>query len=418
MPNVHHRRGIHRLTGASVRRVEPGLYADGGGLYLQVTKAADGRNINRSWLFRYKVGKDRDRWMGLGSIYTVSLAEARERARGARLQRLDGIDPIAQRDTMRAARVQASARTVSFADATDGYIHAHAASWRNLKHAAQWPASLRKYVFPVFGSVPVSAVDTPLVLKALRPLWERIPETANRIRGRIEAVLDWCGAAGHREGANPARWSGHLEHLLPSPSKAKPAGHLAAMAIAEVPAFMADLRGQQGTAARALEFAILTAARSGEVFGTRFDEIEDDVWTLPAERMKSGRKHEVPLSKRALEIVKQMRAQRSGDLMFPGRDGGKPLGQTGLRHVLKQLGRSDGTVHGFRSAFRDWAGDCTNFAREVAEAALGHAIGDKVEAAYRRGSALEKRRKLMEAWAGFCARPAAEGKVVPLRGRR
>jgi len=414
---MHHRGGIHRLTGASVRRVEPGLYADGGGLYLQVTKAKGG-GVNRSWLFRFKAGKDRDRWMGLGALHTISLVEAREAALQCRKARLAGIDPIAQRDKQRAGEAQASAKAITFAEATDGYVRAHAASWRNLKHAAQWPASLRKYVFPVLGSVPVSAVDTPLVLKCLRPLWGRIPETASRIRGRIEAVLDWAGAGGYRQGENAARWSGHLEHLLPSPGKTKPAQHHAAMAVAEVPAFMQALRAQQGTAARALEFAILTAARSGEVFGARWDEIEGDVWTVPAERMKSARQHAVPLSKRALEILAQMRAQRSGDLMFPGRDGSKPLGATGLRHVLKQLGRSDGTVHGFRSAFRDWAGDHTAFPREVAEAALGHAIGDKVEAAYRRGSALEKRRKLMEAWARFCAVPAAAGKVVPLRGRQ
>jgi integrase len=413
---MDHRRGIYRLTGSSVRRVEPGLYADGGGLYLQVTEAKGG-GVNRSWLFRYKVGKDRDRWMGLGPTHTVSLAEAREHALQCRKARLAGIDPINQREERRAAEVAASAKAITFAEATDSYVRHHAASWRNLKHAAQWPASLRKYVFPTLGSLPVSAIDTPLVLKALRPVWERIPETANRIRGRIEAVLDWCGAAGYRQGENPARWVGLIEHCLPLPSKAKPSVHLAAMACAELAAFMAELRGQQGTAACALEFAILTAARSGEVFGARWSEIEGHVWTIPAERMKSGREHQVPLSKRAIEIVEQMRAQRSGDLVFPGRDGSKPLGQTGLRHVLKQLGRRDVTAHGFRSAFRDWAGDHTAFPREVAEAALAHVVGDKAEQAYRRGSALEKRRRLMQAWADFCARPVVEGEVVPLRAR-
>jgi integrase len=414
---VNHRGGIHRLKAAMLRSTRPGLYADGGGLYLQITEAKNG-GVNRSWLFRYKAGKDRDRWMGLGATHTISLAEAREAALQCRKARLAGIDPIAQRDKQRAGEAQASAKVVTFGEATAAYVRAHAASWRNAKHATQWPASLRKYVFPTLGSVPVSAIDTPLVLKCLRPVWERIPETASRIRGRVEAVLDWCGAAGYRQGENAARWSGHLEHLLPSPGKTKPAQHHAAMAVAEVPAFMAALRAQQGTAARALEFAILTAARSGEVFFADFSEIEGDIWIVPAERMKRGRAHEVPLSKRALEIIEQMRAQRSGDFVFSGRDGQKPLGQTGLRHVLKQLGRRDLTVHGFRSAFRDWAGDHTAFPREVAEAALGHAIGDKVEAAYRRGTALEKRRKLMEAWARFCAAPAPVGKVVPLRGRR
>src|SRR5262249_21768347 len=204
-------------------------------------------------------------------------------------------DPIAQRDRQRAGEAQASAKAITFADATAGYVRAHAASWRNAKHAAQWPASLRKYIFPTLGSVPVSAIDTPLVLKCLRPLWERIPETASRIRGRIEAVLDWAGAGGHRPGGKAARWSGRLAHLLPSPGKTKPAQHHAAIAVAEVPAFMQALRAQQGTAARALEFAILTAARSGEVFGARWDEIEGDIWTVPAGRVKSGREHKVPL---------------------------------------------------------------------------------------------------------------------------
>jgi integrase len=276
---------------------------------------------------------------------------------------------------------------------------------------------LRKHVFPVLGALPVAAINTPLILKCLRPVWERTPETASRIRGRIEAVLDWCGAAGHREGANPARWGGHLEHLLPSPSKTKPAQHHAAMAVAEIPAFMHALRAQHGTAARALEFGILCASRSGEVFDCRWSEIEGDIWVVPGSRMKSGREHKVPLTGPALAIIEQMRAQRQGDLVFPGRDGLKPLGQTALRHVLKQLGRRDVSVHGFRSTFRDWCGDYTNFPREVAEAALAHSVGDKVEAAYRRGTALEKRRKLMEAWAAFCARPVADGEVLPLRRR-
>src|SRR5262245_45969667 len=279
--------------------------------------------------------------MGLGPLHTISLAEAREHALQCRKARLAGIDPIAQRDEQRAAEAQASAKAITFEEATDGYVRAHAASWRNAKHAAEWPASLRKHVFPLLGKLPVATIDTPLVLKCLRPIWARTPETASRIRGRIEAVLDWCGAAGHREGENPARWGGHLEHLLPSPSKTKPAQHHAAMAVAEIPAFMESLRTQQGTAARALEFAILTAARSGEVFGAHWDEIEGDVWIIPAGRMKSGRKHEVALSKRVLAIIEQMAAQHQGGLLFPGRDGLKPLGQTGLRHVLKQLGRRD-----------------------------------------------------------------------------
>jgi integrase len=419
--DVDHRRRIHRLSASAVKRSKPGLHPDGGGLYLQVTEAKSGGLLNRSWLFRYKVGKNRDRWMGGGSVHTITLVMAREWARQARVQRCEGIDPIEQRKATRAAKAQADAKAITFAQAVHGYEKAHAPGWRNAKHARDWSASLRKYVLPMLGSVPVSSIDTALILKCLGPLWERIPETAMRILNRVRKILDWATAGGYRTGENPARWVGHLDQLLLAPGKAKLSKHLAAMEIPDVPEFMGRLRDEAGTAARALEFGIINAARTGEVFGARWDEIEGDVWIIPGSRMKSGREHKVPLSRRALEILEQMAAQRTCDLVFPGRDGSSPLGQTALRQVMKRLGRSDVAVHGFRSTFRDWCGDHTNFPREVAEAALAHVIGDRVEAAYRRGSALEKRRELMQAWSRYCAAapaPAAKGKVVPIGSAR
>src|SRR5262245_3961517 len=268
------------LTPAILRSTTPSLYAHGGNLWLQITEAADGENVNRSWIYRYTMD-GRRRHMGLGSAGTVTLKEAREFARQQRLlQLVDGTDPIAHRDQQRAAKAAASAKQISFEEAAKGYIHAHAVSWRNAKHAAEWPRSLG-LVYPVLGRLPVATIDTPLVLKALKPIWERVPETANRIRGRIEAVLDWAAVSGCRpQGDNPARWSGCLEHLLPAPSKARPSQNHPAMPFAEVPAFMNALRAEQGTAARALEFLILTAARSGEVFDAVWKEFEGNLWTV------------------------------------------------------------------------------------------------------------------------------------------
>ncbi len=411
-------RGLHRLTGADLRRSKPGLYADGGGLYLQVTIAKDGKTRNRSWLFRYTIA-GRDRWMGLGSLDTIALTEARERARKCRQLRLDGVDPIEQRKLEVAAKAAESAKAVSFEQCAHAYIAAHRNSWRSEKHAQQWPASLRKHVLPVLGSLTVAAIDTPLVLKVLKPVWESAPETASRVRGRIESILDWATVSGFRQGDNPARWSGHLEHLLAAPRKLKPIEHLAAMPYRDAPAFLAQLRDVETVAARAFEFLILTAARRNEVIGARWDEIDFDNagWIIPGARMKSGREHRVPLPPRAMTIMRDMRVISQDALIFTGRDGQNRLAQSSFQYLLKALGHRGITAHGFRSAFRDWAGECTNFPREICEAALAHSIGNKVEQAYRRGTALEKRRKLMESWASFCAKPLAIAKganVVPL----
>jgi integrase len=329
--------------------------------------------------------------------------------------RLDGLDPIEERRRKRASRAAESVKTITFQECARAYVAAHSTSWRNDKHAKQWSMSLKRHVLPVLGHLPVSAIDTPLVLRALKGVWQSAPETGSRLRGRIEAVLDWATAAKYRHGDNPARWNGLLEHLLPAPRKAKPVRHHAAMTFIALPAFMAKLRGHDSVAARALEFCILNAARTGEVFGARWDEIDGDLWMIPGSRMKGGRPHEVPLSARCLEILTEIKAHSRGDVVFPGRTGHNPLAAATFRWLLAKLGHADVTVHGFRSSFRDWCGERTNFPREIAEAALAHQIGNKVERAYRRGSALEQRRLLMDAWARFCAEPTVPADVVPLR---
>jgi integrase len=398
-------KSIARLAGADLRRSKPGLYADGGGLWLQVTLAKDGKSRNRSWLFRYTTA-GRTRYMGLGSLNTISLAEARERARKNRQLRLDGLDPIEQRNAERAAQAAANAKSITFEECAGAYIAAHRASWRSEKHAQQWPQSLRKHIYPTLGRLVVSTIDTPLVLKALKPVWEKAQESASRLRGRIEAILDWATVSGLRSGDNPARWSGHLEHLLAAPGKRR-VQHLAAMSWQQVPAFMAKLRATDTVPARALEFAILCASRRGEVLGLTWSEVDlaQALWTVPGSRMKAGKEHRVPLSTRALEILREKPTR--GEHAFP-------IGNAAFAGTLKRLGYRNVTPHGFRSSFRDWAGESTAFPNDVVEAALAHAVGSKVERAYRRGDAFEKRRKLMEAWARFCSKPAG-ATVTPLR---
>jgi integrase len=402
---------IGKLTSLSVRQARRrGLYGDGGGLFLQVSESGA-----KSWVFRFKEA-DRLRVMGLGPAHTITLAEARDRARECRKLRLDGIDPIEARRAERAQAKLDAAKAVTFAECADAYITAHKAGWRNPKHAAQWPATLATYVNPTFGVLPVQAIDTALVTRVMEPIWTKKPETASRVRGRIESILDWATARGYRQGENPARWRGHLENLLPRRSKVRRVEHHAALPYSELSAFMLALRQQEGVAARALELTILTAARTGEVIGARWEEINiaERLWSVPAERMKAGREHRVPLCGKALEIVEEMRAI-GGNFIFPGGKRGKPLSNMAMTMLLRRMGHGDQTVHGFRSTFRDWAAERTNFPAEVAEMALAHAVTDKVEAAYRRGDLFEKRRALAEAWAKFCATALVAGEIVPIR---
>ncbi len=366
----------------------------------------------------------RPRYMGLGPLHTVTLADARVKALEARRLRLAGVDPIdARDDALGKARLEA-ARSITFKDAAEAYMEAHKAGWRNAKHADQWRNTLSAYVYPVFGALPVQGVDVGLVMRVLEPIWGTKTETASRVRGRIESVLDWASARGYRLGENPARWRGHLENLLPRRSRVRKVKHHPALAYDEVGAFMVNLSRQEGTATSALEFLILTAARTGEVIGARWGEfnIEESSWTVPAERVKSGREHRVPLSPAALAVINAMQkvraTERDDGFVFPGGKRGRPLSDPALWAALKRTGRSDLTVHGFRSTFRDWAAEQTNYPREVAEMALGHAVSDKTEAAYRRGDLFQKRRRLMVEWARFCRSGAKAGEVVAIRDRQ
>jgi integrase len=417
-------RSIHRLSPAKVKNARPGkrpdgtprvqLYADGGGLYLQVTPG-NNHHISKSWIFRFAGGNGKERYMGLGSFDTVGLDEAREKAGECRKLRDQGKDPIETRTAQRASAAAERAKAMTFEQCAERYIAAHRAGWRNPKHASQWQNTLATYVSPTLGRLPVQAVDVGLVTKVLEPIWSTKPETASRVRGRIEAVLDWAAARGFREADNPARWKGRLDKLLPRRSKVRAVQHHAALPYPEIGAFICALRERPATAARALEFAILTAARTGEVLGARWSEIDlrAKVWTVPASRMKSGREHRVPLSDAAIAVLQEMHGLRENDHVFPG-DRREALSDMALLMLLRRMNRSDLTAHGFRSTFRDWAAECTNFPNEVVEMALAHAVSDKVEAAYRRGDLFEKRRKVMDAWASYCARSEAPGKLVAL----
>jgi integrase len=378
-----------------------GYLNDGGGLYLRIAPGG-----TKSWVFRFRV-EGRLREMGIGSADTLSLVEAREKARECRKLRLDGKDPIEVRKSDRQRARLEAARAMTFRECAEAYIAAHHDSWKNAKHAAQWPSTLKTYAYPIFGDLPVQSVDVDLIIKVIEPIWKAKTETASRLRGRIEAVLDWATVRKFRQGENPARWRGHLDHLLPERGKLQKVEHHAALPYAELPGFMVELREQEGVAARALEFTILTVARTGEVIGAWADEIvvAERLWTVPAERMKAGKEHRVPLSDATVAILKKMQGE-DGDFVFPGAKPQRPLSNMAMTMVLRRMGRGNITVHGFRSTFSDWCSERTNFPAEVREMALAHAVSDKVEAAYRRGDLFEKRRQLAEAWARYCAAPA------------
>lgn len=375
------------------------MYADGGGLYLQVSRTG-----TKSWIFRFAMN-GREREMGLGPLHTITLAEARAFAVEARKLKLSGVDPIDARRSERDAKKLESASALTFSQASAAYIKANKSAWKNAKHAAQWEATLSTYADPVFGDIPVAAVDTSMVLKAIEPIWSEKAETASRLRGRIESVLDWATARGYRRGENPARWRGHLEKLLPARSKVKTVEHHAALPYQELPTFMRALADQGGVGARALEFAILTAARTSEVIGATWDEIDLDAatWTIPKERMKAHRDHRVFLGDGALAVLKAVEPFRTSQFVFPGGRTDKPLSNMAMLTTLKRMKRDDLTAHGFRSTFRDWAAETTDYASEVVEMALAHVVANKVEAAYRRGDLFEKRKRLMGDWSNFAA---------------
>jgi len=415
-------RMLDRLSPARVRTTKkPGMLPDGGGLYLQITIGKTGA-INKSWLFRYAEGSRRDgsyreRMMGLGPLGTLGLAAAREKAAECRRLRLEGIDPKEQRDARRAQVRATAVKAMTFDEAAAAYMAANEAGWRSEKHRLQWSTSLAQYVSPVFGKLPVSAIDDALVMRVLDPIWNHKTETANRIRGRMELGLDWAKGRGLRTGENPARWRGGLEAQYQRRSKLRKVQHHEALPYGEIGTFMMKLRACEGAAARALEFTVLIAGRSGEVLGATWDEIDfpNRMWIVPDTRMKGHREHRVPLSDAALAVLEQMSTLKMSDYIFPGFRPGQPLGPVAMLRVLGRLGYGGVTVHGFRSSFRDWAAERTRFPSEVAEAALAHILGDQTERAYQRGDLFEKRRKLMDAWAQFCVKQPAAGTVVVLR---
>jgi integrase len=421
-------RTVNRLSSTKVKNAKPGpdgrtiLLCDGGGLWLQTSAGKDGQ-VTKSWIFRYAVagtkvsrtGREyrRERQMGLGPLHTVGLAEAREMARQARLLVLQGKDPIDERDTTRSAAAAAQGKHVTFDQTAEAYLQKYEDGWKNRVHRTQWRTTLRDFISPVLGKLDVQAIDTEAVLRVLDPIWAKTPETASRIRGRIEKVLDFAG----RNGSNPARWKGHLEHRLPKRDKASSVKNLAALPYEQMAAFMRELRAVNSIAAKALEFVILTATRTGETAGALWAEINLDkrTWTIPVGRLKrpgeqEDKSHCIPLSDAALEVLRYMAEIRQDDRVFA-------IGRHAMRLVLNDL-RPNVTVHGFRSSFRSWSGGCTNHPRDVCETALGHAVGSAVERAYQRDALLAKRRVLMQEWADFCGRAPADVVQLPMEGTR
>ena len=402
------------LSALKVGRLKtPGLWAAGGvaGLYLAVSKGSA-----RSWVLRVVIGTKR-RDMGLGGFPDVTLEQARAKARIAREFIDKGIDPIAQRKQAKSGLAAQQASEKTFEEAAQAYIDAHGDTWKNAKHRAQWVSTLENYAYPVMGKLLVRDIEQAHVLAALEPIWKTKTETASRLRGRIESVLDWATVRGLRSGENPAQWAGRLDKLLPAPSKVQKVVHHRALPIDAIGAFMADLREREGGAAKALEFAILTAARSGDVRGAVWPEIDLSaaVWIVPAERMKAGKEHRVPLSEQAVMLLRSLPRIEGNDLVFPAPRGGQ-LSDMTLTAVMRRMA-VDAVPHGFRSTFRDWCSERTNYPRDLAEQALAHSLESKVEAAYRRGDALEKRRAMMAAWAAHCDRATAGGVVIPIQGR-
>ena len=408
-----------KLTELKVRNLaEPGRYGDGDGLWFQIRKPDADRKAAmtepaKSWIYRY-TWHGRQRQLGLGSYPVVGLKAARDAAYEAARQARAGVDPIEEKKAKKATDA-----AMSFSTVLDLYLKAHESTWKNLKHRQQWKNTLETYAVPVFGSRLVSAVDTGAVMKAIEPIWHDKPETASRVRGRIETILDYATARGWRTGDNPARWRGHVENLLPARSSVAKVEHHAALPWEEIGSFLDLLSKQAGTAALALQFTILTATRTGESTGARWSEIDlgAKTWTIPAERMKAGVQHRVPLTDAALDILRTMLPGKLGQdgYVFPGAKKDAGLSNMSMAAVLKRMKRDDITVHGFRSTFRQWAGDRTSVAREVAEAALAHTVRDKTEAAYARSDLFERRRKLMEHWATFCSNvEVVDGKVVSI----
>ena len=387
-----------RLKALTVSKLKtPGWYPDGAGLYLQVSNT-----LSKSWVYRYSMASVEHR-IGLGSFPDVSLEAARERARGYRLLKSDGVDPLTHKRAQRTQKQLEAAQSLTFRECATSYIDAHKAGWRNAKHESQWRNTLETYAHPHIGSLPVQSVDVGLILKVLEPIWESKTETASRVRQRIENILDWAKARGYRAGENPAAWRGHLDKILPKPSKIQKVRHHPALHYDEVPKLISWLQAKDTLAAKALEFTILTATRSGESRGCTRKEVDHvkKCWTIPESRMKAGLEHKVPLSRQTMLVLNELAHRASGDYVFPGSGRNKIISETALRNLLAEY-RPDLTVHGFRSSFRDWCAEKTHHPSELAEAALAHRLKDKTEAAYQRGDMFEKRARVMDEWGAYC----------------
>lgn len=402
----------HKLTPLQVDRAKvKGVYGDGAGLCLNVTAGG-----SKSWLFRFMQG-GKAHWMGLGSYPDVSLAEAREKAAESRKQLRSGIDPLTEKRA-HLSKVRAdSAKYITFDECAKQFIESKRAGWRNAKHAQQWENTLSSYASPIIGSLCVSQIESIHVLKVIEPIWTKKTETASRLRSRIELVLDWAKGRRYRSGDNPAAWKGNLDSQLAKPGKVKKVQHHDALPWQRIGAFVENLRKLKGVSPRAVEFVILTAARSGEVRGARWSEIDMDakIWTVPSDRMKAGIEHRVPLTESAIKLLQLVKESTpASEIVFPGSKG-SPLSDVAVTNVLRNLGEATATVHGFRSTFRDWAGESTGHPRETIEHALAHQLRDKAEAAYARGTQFDKRRRLMDDWAKQCETVINGDNVVPLK---
>jgi integrase len=388
---------IDLLSAAKVKNLKaPGDYLDGRGLYLQVRSES-----SKSWLLKYSMEK-RAREMGLGPAADIPLATARDLRDRHRALLKQGIDPLEHKQAEKSAKALERAKAITFKDACARYIAANRSGWKNIKHAAQWEATLKAYAYPTIGKLPVQAIDTALVMAVLDPIWSTKPETASRVRGRIESVISAAKARGEFKGENPATWKGHLDNLLPKTSKVRKVENHAALPYADLPAFMMDLRTREGIAAAAMEFLILTVGRTGEVLGATWDEFDlrKSVWTIPGERMKNGKEHQVPLSPPAVAVLERMSKLTNGEHVFFGQSSGRSLSNMALLVLLRRMKRTDITSHGFRSTFRDWAAE-RGYQDPVAEAALAHSVPDAVVAAYKRTTFFELRKKMMDDWAKF-----------------
>ena len=410
-------KGVYRLP-ASFHKLKPGTHCDGNNLYLEISLGPRG-NRRLSWVFRYTMPGRRVREMGLGGTSWVSLGEARDLARKYKAMTRQGIDPIGFRDAAVAKNLAASATVMTFDQCAEIYIRQHRAAWSNPVHAAEWPSSLRRYASPIIGSMSIASIETAHISKILDPIWTTKTQTAKRLRGRIEAVIGWATVKGFRQGDNPARWSGHLQNALPAPGKVSKVKPIASLPYADLPAFMAELRKHDDVAALALQLLALSCVRASDIIDARWADIDvgKRIWTIPS-FSKVHREHRVPLSTAAVAVIEKVRQHGAGGELLFARDGGGRLYKNMLGRLLARMGRTDFTPHGFRSTFRTWAQERTNYPREICEAVLGHSIGSAVEKSYARSDFYEKRARIMEEWGRFCLRPTTPADVVPLHGRR